>query len=127
MGKEKEQGSGADVRHYIFWHDADTHIMEPSTGLESFVVAAGYAPVIFTDNALSLNNGVFFLESGDKGKEFFKAWAGLCKKGEWPWADNGCMYPAMLRYYHKEKYSGTCDKFKTQFDANRPEPPTGKE
>merc|ERR1712048_876743 len=114
-------------RDYIFWHDADTHIMEPAVKLESFIEAAGYAPVIFTDNALSLNNGVFFLEYGDRGREFFKGWAKVCRSGEWPWADNGCMYEAMLQMAHANTYSGSCLRYREKYNPQRPEPPTGKD
>eukprot|EP00929_Paragymnodinium_shiwhaense_P004797 TRINITY_DN10599_c0_g2_i1.p1 TRINITY_DN10599_c0_g2~~TRINITY_DN10599_c0_g2_i1.p1 ORF type:complete len:478 (-),score=119.47 TRINITY_DN10599_c0_g2_i1:285-1718(-) len=124
---KKELEKKPNVRHYILWHDADTHIMAPTTKLESFITATGDSPVIFTDNALSLNNGVILLEFNDAGKAFFKAWAGVCKRGEWAWADNGCMYEAMLQYYHKDEYKGACLKYRAQWNPDRPEPPTGKD
>lgn len=122
--KSKDEEQIAD---YLFWHDADTHIMEPNIPLERFIYAAGDKPVIFTENALSLNNGVFFLEYSDRGRAFFKGWAKVCRKGEWPWADNGCMYEAMLQMTHGDKYSGTCKQYRERYDPQRPEPPTGKE
>mmetsp|Transcript_10809 Transcript_10809/g.32544 ORF Transcript_10809/g.32544 Transcript_10809/m.32544 type:complete len:320 (-) Transcript_10809:332-1291(-) len=114
------------IKDYIFWHDVDTHIMRPTTPLESFVEAAGHAPVIFTDNALSLNNGVFFLEVSSSGSSFLKTWRKGCRQGEWPWADNGCMYEVLLSKLGGDRYSGRCRKFREPtFDKERPEPPTG--
>lgn len=117
---------GRGQRHYLFWHDVDTHIIRPDKPLDSFLVAAGHAPVVFTDNALSLNNGVFFLEMSNAGKHFLKHWRKTCKKGQWPWADNGCMYEAMLTYILADRYDGHCRQYmEATFDESRPEPPTG--
>lgn len=111
---------------YIFWHDVDTHIMRPETPLESFLEAAEHAPVVFTDNALSLNNGVFFLEVSKKGSHFLNSWRRGCQKGEWPWADNGCMYEVLLSTLGGERYSGRCRKYReAKLKEGRPEPPTG--
>lgn len=113
-------------RDYIFWHDVDTHIMRPETPLEAFLEAAGHAPVVFTDNALSLNNGVFFLEVSKQGSGFFKSWRSGCRTGEWPWADNGCMYEVLLSLLGGERYGGRCREYREpEFRQQKPEPPTG--
>eukprot|EP00420_Gonyaulax_spinifera_P021692 CAMPEP_0197914010 /NCGR_PEP_ID=MMETSP1439-20131203/77693_1 /TAXON_ID=66791 /ORGANISM="Gonyaulax spinifera, Strain CCMP409" /LENGTH=310 /DNA_ID=CAMNT_0043535903 /DNA_START=29 /DNA_END=961 /DNA_ORIENTATION=- len=115
-------------RDYIFWHDVDTHIMRPQTPLESFIEAADQAPVVFTDNALSLNNGVFFLEVSTRGGQFLKHWRSGCQIGEWPWADNGCMYEALLTTFGGDRYKGGCRKYReAELREERPEPPTGPE
>jgi len=115
-------------KDYIFWHDVDTHIMRPEIPLESFIEAGSDASLIFTDNALSLNNGVFFLQVSKFGGQFFKKWRTVCKKGEWPWADNGCMYEAMLQFIGTERYKGACTIYnEKEFNEQRPEPPTGTE
>mmetsp|Transcript_82224 Transcript_82224/g.183662 ORF Transcript_82224/g.183662 Transcript_82224/m.183662 type:complete len:321 (-) Transcript_82224:92-1054(-) len=114
------------MRDYIFWHDVDTHIMRPETPLEAFLEAAENAPVIFTDNALSLNNGVFFLEVSKQGADFLKSWRRGCRTGEWPWADNGCMYEVLLSMLGGERYKGRCRKYREpKLNEERPEPPTG--
>lgn len=119
---EREKGR----QDYIFWHDVDTNIMQPEKSLHAFLEAAGNAPIVFTDNALSLNNGAFFLEVSRAGRDFFNAWRKECRKGDWPWADNGCMYEVMLQLYGGDAYSGRCRRFRVaEFDAQRPEPPTG--
>mmetsp|Transcript_91168 Transcript_91168/g.244094 ORF Transcript_91168/g.244094 Transcript_91168/m.244094 type:complete len:223 (+) Transcript_91168:83-751(+) len=123
----KRKGRAKGVRYFLFWHDADTHIMEPSMKLEDFLQAADYQPVVFTDNALSLNNGVFFLEYSKSGLGFFKIWHKTCRHGEWPWADNGCMYEAMLQFVHSTDYEGSCLKFRSDFNPAKPEPPTGED
>mmetsp|Transcript_140947 Transcript_140947/g.438166 ORF Transcript_140947/g.438166 Transcript_140947/m.438166 type:complete len:320 (+) Transcript_140947:53-1012(+) len=113
-------------RDYIFWHDVDTHIMRPETPLESFLEAAGHAPVVFTDNALSLNNGVFFLEVSKPGGRFLGSWRRGCRTGEWPWADNGCMYEVLLSTLGGDRYGGRCRKYREpELKEDRPEPPTG--
>lgn len=123
---ERLQNSTHSERDYLFWHDLDTHVMRPQTPLSFFIEAAGGAPVVFTDNALSLNNGVFFLEVSPAGRRFFKHWKKYCRTGEWPWADNGCMYEALLTLLGGERYTGRCSKYrKLHFDKDHPEPPTG--
>lgn len=115
--RKKSRGT----RDYIFWHDVDTHIMRPETPLESFLEAAGHAPVIFTDNALSLNNGVFFLEASKAGGRFLKVWRSGCRTGEWPWADNGCMYEVLLNYLGGDRYKGGCRDFRSaELNADSP-------
>lgn len=126
----KLQKSGSHARDYIFWHDVDTHIMRPEIPLTHFATIANYAPVIFTENALSLNNGVFFLQVDEDGpgKRFYSAWRRGCRSGEWPWADNGCMYEVMLHHFAGERYTGACTSFgQDDFNEARPEPPTGEE
>jgi len=123
--RKQSRGSQQD---YIFWHDVDTHIMRPESPLESFLEAAGHAPVVFTENALSLNNGVFFLEVSKQGGEFLKKWRSGCRTGEWPWADNGCMYEVLLSTLGGGRYSGLCRKFREpKLNEGRPEPPTGSQ
>mmetsp|Transcript_46638 Transcript_46638/g.137804 ORF Transcript_46638/g.137804 Transcript_46638/m.137804 type:complete len:324 (+) Transcript_46638:60-1031(+) len=124
LGRQPGESPGRD---YVFWHDVDTHIMRPETPLESFLEAAGHAPVVFTDNALSLNNGVFFLDVAG-GADFLQLWRRGCSDGEWPWADNGCMYEVLLRMVGGDRYGGRCGGFREpDFDPSRPEPPTGAE
>jgi len=82
--------------------------------------------VIFTDNALSLNNGVFFLEVSDAGEDFLRQWYTDCRSGVWPWADNGCMYEVLLHRVGGERYSGRCAAYREpEYDEKRPEPRTG--
>jgi len=120
------QNSTNSEQDYLFWHDLDTHIMRPQRPLTFFIEAAEGAPVIFTDNALSLNNGVFFLQVSQAGRRFYKHWKKHCRTGEWPWADNGCMYEALLTLLGGEQYTGRCSTYrKRDFDKDSPEPPTG--
>ena len=99
--------------------------MQPETSLNHFLARANYAPgssgplslppfwrpVIYTENALSLNNGVFFLQVDQAaGKRFFRAWREGCRDGEWPWADNGCMYEVLLRHLAPDRYAGACSR-----------------
>lgn len=122
----RHQNSTHSERDYLFWHDLDTHVMLPQRPLSFFVEAAEGAPTVFTDNALSLNNGAFFLEVSQAGRRFFKHWKKYCRTGEWPWADNGCMYEALLTLLGGERYTGRCSTYrKLHFDEDRPEPPTG--
>jgi len=123
--QRKKATGGVD---YIFWHDVDTHIMRPETPLEAFIEAAGRAAVVFTDNALSLNNGVFFLAVSKQGGKFLKSWRSGCRTGEWPWADNGCMYEVLLSFLGGDRYSGRCRQYReSELSQHRPEPPTGAE
>merc|ERR1719210_113331 len=100
--------------------------MHPQTSLESFLDAAAYAPIVFTDNALSLNNGVFFLEVSKRGFSFLEHWREGCRTGEWPWADNGCMYEMLLQWLGGKRYKRRCNKFREpELREDHPEPPTG--
>jgi len=124
---ERDHPVKEGVRHYIFWHDADTFIMEPQVPLHSFVEKAGHAPFVLTDSDLSVNNGAFFLEVSNAGKEWFSHWRRVCASDEWPWADNGCMFEAMLQWIAADRYKGGCKKkwSSPEFNSRRPEPPTG--
>ncbi|CAK9066963.1 unnamed protein product [Durusdinium trenchii] len=116
-------------RDYIFWHDVDTHMMKPEIPLTHFLERANYTPMVFTENALSLNNGVFFLQV-DQGpaKRFFSAWRKGCRQREWPWADNGCMYEVLLQLLGGEQYRGSCRRFSQEsFNESQPEPLTGED
>jgi hypothetical protein len=107
----------------LFWHDLDTHIMQPGTSLNEFVAQADNRPLIFTENGLSLNNGAFFMDiTSTWGRNFFQLWSDVCDKGEWPWADNGCMLEAVLQSVGGNKYDQTCGrKFKNAaFDKKKP-------
>jgi len=122
------QKSDPSRQDYLFWHDVDTHIMRPETPLQAFVEAGGAADVIFTDNALSLNNGVFFLKTSRTGRSFLRRWRDFCQSGEWPWADNGCMYEFMLQHLGGARYSGRCKEYSaSEFNPDRPELLTGTE
>ena len=104
--------------------------MMPEIPLIHFLAKADYASVVFTENALSLNNGVFFLEvdKDGPGQHFFRAWRKGCRQGEWPWADNGCMYEVLLNHLAGEHYNGTCTRFgEGSFNEAQPEPPSGEE
>eukprot|EP00439_Symbiodinium_sp_Y106_P049108 s2354_g6.t1 len=131
IAKDRKADADANRRDYIFWHDVDTHIMRPETALTEFLGAAGFVPVVFTDNALSLNNGVLFLEVAKEGPSmsFFRAWRRGCRTGEWPWADNGCMYEVLLQLLGGERYDGSCARQfrQEEFNEARPEPPTGEQ
>lgn len=116
---------GSKKADYLFWLDADTHIMRPKIALERFIEAAGDAAFVLTDNALSLNNGAFFLRVSEKGRKWLSHWRSVCSKGEWPWADNGCMYEAMLTFSFKD-YTGSCQIYgEGSYSEQLPEPPTG--
>lgn len=125
--RTRQREADPAVRHVLFWHDVDTHIMQPEVPLQRFLDAAGPGVfALFTDNALSLNNGVFFLEASDAGGAFLEAWRHGCRSGVWPWADNGCMYEVLLRRLGGERYGGRCAEFREpEHDDERPEPRTG--
>lgn len=70
--------------------------------------------------------GRFFLEVSEAGFDFYANWRRGCKKGEWPWADNGCMYEVMLQLFGGQSYDGKCRVFRVkEFDEEAPEPFTG--